>query len=53
MRIAKIETLKADAGWRDFSFLKLTTDVYLPLTFSSRTEPPSSPSLSAPREVPP
>jgi L-alanine-DL-glutamate epimerase-like enolase superfamily enzyme len=26
MRIAKIETLKADAGWRDFSFLKLTTD---------------------------
>ena len=26
MRIAKLETLKADAGWRDFSFLKLTTD---------------------------
>jgi galactonate dehydratase len=26
MRIAKIETMKADAGWRDFSFLKLTTD---------------------------
>ena len=26
MKIAKVETLKADAGWRDFSFLKLTTD---------------------------
>ena len=26
MRIAKIETLQADAGWRIFSFLKLTTD---------------------------
>ena len=26
MRIAKIETLQADAGWRVFSFLKLTTD---------------------------
>jgi len=26
MRISKIETMKADAGWRDFSFLKLTTD---------------------------
>ena len=26
MRIAKVETMKADAGWRDFSFLKLTTD---------------------------
>ncbi|HEY3917620.1 MAG TPA: mandelate racemase/muconate lactonizing enzyme family protein [Stellaceae bacterium] len=26
MKIAKIETLQADAGWRVFSFLKLTTD---------------------------
>ena len=26
MRIAKIETLAADAGWRTFYFLKLTTD---------------------------
>lgn len=26
MRIAKIETLPADAGWRTFYFLKLTTD---------------------------
>lgn len=26
MRIAKLETLHANAGWRDFSFLKLTTD---------------------------
>lgn len=26
MRIARIETLQADAGWRNFSFLKLTTD---------------------------
>ena len=26
MRIAKIETLKADGGWRDFSFVKLSTD---------------------------
>ena len=23
MKIAKVETMKADAGWRDFSFLKL------------------------------
>jgi galactonate dehydratase len=26
MRIAKLEVMKADGGWRDFSFLKLTTD---------------------------
>ena len=26
MRIQKLETLHANAGWRDFSFLKLTTD---------------------------
>ena len=26
MRIAKIEDLHCDAGWRDFSFLKITTD---------------------------
>ena len=26
MKIAKIETLQADAGWRMFSFLKVTTD---------------------------
>ena len=26
MKIAKLETLHANAGWRDFSFLKLTTD---------------------------
>src|ERR1700731_655604 len=26
MRITRIETLKADAGWRNFSFLKLSTD---------------------------
>jgi galactonate dehydratase len=26
MRIAKLETLHADAGWRNFSFLKLATD---------------------------
>jgi galactonate dehydratase len=26
MRIVKLETLHANAGWRDFSFLKLTTD---------------------------
>ena len=26
MKIAKIEDLHCDAGWRDFSFLKVTTD---------------------------
>ena len=26
MRIAKIEDLHCAAGWRDFSFLKITTD---------------------------
>ena len=26
MRITKLEPMKADAGWRDFSFLKLSTD---------------------------
>lgn len=26
MRIAKIETLSCNAGWRDFSFLKISTD---------------------------
>jgi L-alanine-DL-glutamate epimerase-like enolase superfamily enzyme len=26
MRITRIETLKADGGWRNFSFLKLSTD---------------------------
>ncbi len=26
MKIAKVETLRADAGWRLFSFLKITTD---------------------------
>jgi L-alanine-DL-glutamate epimerase-like enolase superfamily enzyme len=26
MRIAKIEDLHCDAGWRTFSFLKVTTD---------------------------
>ena len=26
MRIAKVETMRADAGWRLFSFLKITTD---------------------------
>jgi L-alanine-DL-glutamate epimerase-like enolase superfamily enzyme len=26
MKIAKVETLRADAGWRMFSFLKVTTD---------------------------
>jgi galactonate dehydratase len=26
MKISKIEVMKADAGWRDFSFLKLSTD---------------------------
>jgi hypothetical protein len=26
MRIAKIEDLHCNAGWRDFSFLKITTD---------------------------
>ena len=26
MKIAKIEDLHCDAGWRDFSFLKITTD---------------------------
>lgn len=26
MKIAKVETLRADAGWRLFSFLKVTTD---------------------------
>jgi L-alanine-DL-glutamate epimerase-like enolase superfamily enzyme len=26
MKIARLETLHADAGWRDFAFLKLTTD---------------------------
>ena len=26
MRIARIEDLHCDAGWRHFSFLKITTD---------------------------
>ena len=26
MKIARIEDLHCDAGWRDFSFLKITTD---------------------------
>ena len=26
MKIARVETLRADAGWRLFSFLKVTTD---------------------------
>jgi hypothetical protein len=26
MRIARIEDLHCNAGWRDFSFLKITTD---------------------------
>jgi hypothetical protein len=26
MKIARVETLQADAGWRMFSFLKVTTD---------------------------
>ena len=26
MKIARIEDLHCDAGWRDFSFLKVTTD---------------------------
>ena len=26
MKIAKVETLRADAGWRLFSFCKITTD---------------------------
>ncbi len=26
MKIAKIEDLHCNAGWRDFSFLKITTD---------------------------
>src|SRR4029078_9474802 len=26
MKITKVEVMKADAGWRDFSFLKLSTD---------------------------
>ena len=26
MKIAKLEDLHCDAGWRDFSFLKITTD---------------------------
>ena len=26
MRITKIETLTADGGWRNFSFVKLSTD---------------------------
>jgi hypothetical protein len=30
MRIAKIEDLHCNAGWRDFSFLKITTDARPP-----------------------
>ena len=26
MKIVKIEDMHCDAGWRDFSFLKITTD---------------------------
>ena len=26
MKIERVETLQADAGWRMFSFLKVTTD---------------------------
>jgi hypothetical protein len=26
MKIARIDTLQADAGWRMFSYLKITTD---------------------------
>ena len=30
MKIAKIEDLHCNAGWRDFSFLKITTDDGVP-----------------------
>jgi galactonate dehydratase len=46
MKIAKIEDLHADAGWRTFSFLKITTDDGL-IGWSEFTEGDGSRGLSA------
>ena len=46
MKIAKIEDLHCDAGWRNFSFLKVTTDDGL-VGWSEFTEGDGSPGLSA------
>ncbi len=46
MQIAKIEDLHADAGWRTFSFLKITTDDGL-VGWSEFTEADGSRGLSA------
>lgn len=46
MKIAKVEDLHADAGWRTFSFLKLTTDDGL-IGWSEFTEGDGSRGLSA------
>jgi galactonate dehydratase len=45
MRIAKIETLSCNAGWRDFSFLKISTDEGL-TGWSEFMESYGSPGLS-------
>jgi galactonate dehydratase len=46
MKIAKIEDLHADAGWRTFSFLKVTTDDGL-VGWSEYTEESGSAGLTA------
>ena len=46
MKIAKIEDLHCDAGWRTFSFLKVTTDDGL-VGWSEYTEADGSRGLSA------
>jgi galactonate dehydratase len=46
MKIAKIEDLHADAGWRSFSFLKITTDDGL-IGWSEYTEADGSRGLTA------
>ncbi|HEX3349382.1 MAG TPA: mandelate racemase/muconate lactonizing enzyme family protein [Acetobacteraceae bacterium] len=45
MKIAKVETLRADAGWRMFSFLKVTTDSGI-IGWSEYNESFGSPGLS-------
>ena len=46
MRLSGYETLHCDAGWRNFSFLKLTTDEGL-IGYSEYNESYGSPGLSA------
>src|SRR5260370_36793011 len=46
MKIVKFEDLHCDAGWRTFSFLKVTTDEGL-VGWSEYTEADGSPGLTA------